>query len=68
MTLVAVALIYLGMRGLDRLDQLQATPQTRRHLLGLALLLVLFGAGYLLANYGLQYSQRGLPPGRDSPT
>ena len=63
-TLVAVALIYLGMRGLDRLDQLQATPQTRRHLLGLAaLLLVLFGAGYLLANYGLQYSQRGFTPG-----
>jgi uncharacterized protein len=59
-TLAAVALIYLGMRGLDRLDQIQATPQTRRHLLGLAaLLLVLFGAGYLLANYGLQYSQRG---------
>ena len=60
LTLVAAALIYLGMRGLDRLDQLQASPQTRRHLLGLAaLLLVLFGAGYLLANYGLQYSQRG---------
>jgi uncharacterized protein len=60
LTLVAVALIYVGMRGLDRLDQLQATPQTRRHLLGLAaLLLVLFGAGYLLANFGLQYSQRG---------
>jgi uncharacterized membrane protein (UPF0182 family) len=59
-TLGAVALIYLGLRGLDRLDQLQASPQTRRHLLGLAaLLLVLFGAGYLLANYGLQYSQRG---------
>ena len=59
-TLAAVALIYVGMRGLDRLDQLQSTPQTRRHLLGLAaLLLILFGAGYLLANYDLQYSQRG---------
>jgi uncharacterized membrane protein (UPF0182 family) len=59
-TLVAVALISLGMRGLDRLDQLQATPRTRRHLLGLAaLLLILFGAGYLLANFDLQYSQRG---------
>src|SRR5215213_2569009 len=34
-TLVGVALIYLGLRGLDRLDQIQATPQTRRHLLGL---------------------------------
>ena len=60
LTLVAVALIYIGFRGLDRLDQLQAAPQTRRHLLGLAaLLLILFGAGYLLANYGLQYSRRG---------
>src|SRR5215212_5076414 len=59
-TLVAVALLYLGMSGLDRLDQLQATPQTRRHLLGLAaLLLVLFGAGYVIANFDLQYSQRG---------
>ena len=59
-TLVAVALLYLGQRGLDRLDQLQATPQARRHLLGLAAFaLVLFGAGYLLANYDLQYSTRG---------
>ena len=48
MTLVAVALIYLAMRGLDRLEQLQAPPQARRHLLGLAaLLLVLFGVGYV---------------------
>jgi uncharacterized membrane protein (UPF0182 family) len=63
-TLAAVALIYLGMAGLDRLDQLQATPRTRRHLLGLAaLLLILFGAGYLLANYDLQYSQRGFTVG-----
>src|SRR4051812_40085677 len=59
-TLVAVALLYLGQRGLDRLDQMQATPQARRHLLGLAAFaLVLFGAGYLLANYDLQYSTRG---------
>jgi uncharacterized membrane protein (UPF0182 family) len=59
-TLVAVALLYLGQRGLDQLDQLQATPQARRHLLGLAAFaLVLFGAGYLLANYELQYSTRG---------
>src|SRR5687768_8770402 len=64
LTLVAVALIYVSLRGLDRLDQLQASPRTRRHLLGLAaLLLVLFGAGYLLANYELQYSQRGFTPG-----
>jgi uncharacterized protein len=63
-TLAAVALIYLGMAGLDRLDQLQASSRTRRHLLGLAaLLLVLFGVGYLLANYDLQYSQRGFTPG-----
>jgi len=64
LTLAAVALIYLGMVGLDRLDQLQASPRTRRHLLGLAaLLLVLFGARYLLANYDLQYSQRGFTVG-----
>src|SRR5215204_6761354 len=63
-TLAAVALIYVGLGGLDRLDQLQASPRTRRHLLGLAaLLLVLFGAGYLLANYNLQYSQRGFTVG-----
>ena len=63
-TLVAVTLIYLGLRGLDRLDQLQASPQTRRHLLGLAaLLLVLFGVGYILANFDLQYSQRGFTYG-----
>jgi uncharacterized protein len=63
-TLVAVALIYLGLRGLDRLDQLQASPQTRRHLLVLAaLVLVLFGLGYVLANFDLQYSQRGFAYG-----
>ena len=63
-SLIAVALIYLGMRGLDRLDQLQAAPTARRHLLVLAaLLLILFGVGYLLANYGLQYSDRGFTPG-----
>jgi uncharacterized membrane protein (UPF0182 family) len=59
-TLVGVALLYLGQRGLDRLDRLQATPQARRHLLALAAIaLVLFAAGYLLANYDLQYSTRG---------
>jgi uncharacterized membrane protein (UPF0182 family) len=63
-TLVAVALIYLGMRGLDRLDQLQTSPQSRRHLLSLAaLLLILFGVRYLLANFDLQYSQRGFAYG-----
>jgi len=64
LTLVAVALIYLGLRGLDRLDQLQTSPQTRRHLLGLvAFLLVLFGMRYILANFDLQYSQRGFAYG-----
>jgi uncharacterized protein len=64
LTLAAVALIYLGLRGLDRLDQIETTPHARRHLLGLAaLLLILFGAGYWLANYDLQYSQRGFTPG-----
>ncbi|MBW3633423.1 MAG: UPF0182 family protein [Chloroflexi bacterium] len=59
-TLIAVALIYLGMRGLDRIEHLQASPTVRRHVLALAaLLLILFGVGYLLANYGLQYSGRG---------
>jgi uncharacterized protein len=63
-TIVAVALIYLGMRGLDRLDQLAASPQARRHLVVLAaLLLVLFGIGYLLANFDLMYSTRGFVPG-----
>ena len=61
-TLVAVALIYLGMRGLDRLDQLQATPQTRRHLLGLAaLLLVLFGAGYCSQTTACNTRSEALP-------
>src|SRR5215203_2146953 len=63
-TLIAVALIYFGMSGLDRLDQLRAAPQTRRHLLALAaLLLVLFGFGYVLANFDLQHSQRGFAYG-----
>jgi uncharacterized membrane protein (UPF0182 family) len=63
-TLAAVALIYLGMRGLDRLDQLQASPQMRRHLLGLgAILLILFGFGYLIANFDLLYSTRGFAYG-----
>lgn len=63
-TSVAVALIYLSMRGLDRIDQLGASPQARRHLLVLiALLLVIFGVGYLISNYNLQYSTRGFVPG-----
>jgi uncharacterized membrane protein (UPF0182 family) len=63
-SLIAVGLISLGMRGLDRLDQAGASPQARRHLIILAaLLLLLFGAGYLLANYELQYSTRGFAYG-----
>ncbi|MBA3450027.1 MAG: UPF0182 family protein, partial [Chloroflexia bacterium] len=59
-TLIITALIYLGLRGLDRIDQLRASPRTRRHLVILAaLLLLLFAVGYLLANYDLQYSTRG---------
>lgn len=63
-TIVAVALLYLSMRGLDRLDQLSASPQARRHLLVLAaILLILFGAGYLISNFNLLYSTRGFVPG-----
>jgi uncharacterized protein len=59
-TLVVTGLIYLGLRGLDRLDQLGPSPQSRRHLVILgALLLLLFGFGYLRANYDLQYSTTG---------
>lgn len=63
-SLAAVALIYLGMQGLDRIDQLGASPQARRHLLVLAaLLLIVFGLGYLISNFNLQYSTRGFVPG-----
>ncbi|MBA2598161.1 MAG: UPF0182 family protein [Chloroflexia bacterium] len=63
-TLVTVIVIYLGLRGLDRIDQLGNSPRTRRHLLVLAaILLILFGIGYVLANYGLQYSNRGFAYG-----
>ncbi len=63
-SLATVALIYLGMQGLDRIDQLGASPQARRHLLILAaLLLMVFGLGYLISNFNLQYSTRGFVPG-----
>jgi uncharacterized membrane protein (UPF0182 family) len=63
-SLVAVTLIYLGMMGLDRLDQIPADPGARRHLLVLAaILLILFGFGYLINNFNLQYSTRGFVPG-----
>lgn len=63
-TLAATGLIYLGLRGLDRIDQLGALPRARRHVLVLAaLLLLLFGIQYVLANYDLQYSTRGFANG-----
>lgn len=63
-TIVLVALLYLVLRGLDRLDKLAASSQARRHLLGLvAVLLLLFAAGYLLANFELLYSSRGYVEG-----
>ncbi len=63
-TLAAVGIIYLGMRGLDRLDNLTAEPQARRHLVVLAAVLILvFGVGYLINNYNLMYSTRGFVPG-----
>ncbi len=64
LTLAATGLIYLGLRGLDRLDQLGPSPQARRHMVILgALLLLLFGIGYVLANFDLQYSTRGFAYG-----
>jgi uncharacterized membrane protein (UPF0182 family) len=63
-SIAAVALIYLGLRGLDRLDQMGASPQARRHLLILgAVLLLLIGFGYVLANFNLQYSTTGFAYG-----
>lgn len=63
-TLAATALIALGLGGLDRIDQLGSSPRNRRHLLLLAaVLLLLFGVGYILANYDLQYSTRGFAYG-----
>lgn len=59
-SLVAVLLLYLGQRGLDRIDNLGANPQMRRHLLVLAALCILvFGLGYLIENFDLLYSTRG---------
>lgn len=64
LSLAAVALIYLGMRGLDRLDNIAAEPIARRHIVALAAVLILvFGLGYLINNYNLQYSTRGFVPG-----
>ena len=63
-SLVIVLLLYLGQRGLDRIDNLGANPQMRRHLLVLAaLLILLFGLGYLLENFDLLYSTRGFVSG-----
>jgi uncharacterized membrane protein (UPF0182 family) len=63
-SLVIVLLLYLGQRGLDRIDNLGANPQMRRHLLVLAALcILLFGLGYLIENFNLLYSTRGFVSG-----
>lgn len=59
-TLIVVGVIYLLLQGLDRVDNLRPQPHAIRHALSLlAFLLLLFGAGYLLANFDLLYSERG---------
>lgn len=64
LSLFVVGLIYLGMLGLDRLDRLQTTAGARRHLVVLgALIIFVFGLGYLLNNFNLMYSTRGFVPG-----
>ncbi|MFT4039636.1 MAG: UPF0182 family protein [Thermomicrobiales bacterium] len=63
-SLAVVGLLYLGMRGLDRIDNLGANPQMRQHLLILAALCILvYGLGYLVDNFDLMYSTRGFVPG-----
>ena len=63
-SLAVVLLLYLGQRGLDRMDNIGANPQMRRHLLVLAALCILvFGLGYLIENFDLLYSTRGFVSG-----
>ncbi len=63
-SLAFVLLLYLGQRGLDRMDNIVANPQMRRHLLMLAALcIVVFGLGYLIENFDLLYSTRGFVSG-----
>jgi hypothetical protein len=63
-SLAIVLLLYLGQRGLDRMDNVGANPQMRRHLLVLAALCILvFGLGYLIQNFNLLYSTRGFVSG-----
>ena len=63
-SLAIVLLLYLGQRGLDRMDNIGANPQMRRHLLVLAALCILvFGLGYLIENFDLLYSTRGFVSG-----
>lgn len=64
LSLAVTALLYLGMRGLDRIDQLAANPRARRHLLILAALVIfVFGLGYLISNFKLLYSTLGFVTG-----
>ena len=63
-SLIVVLLLYLGQRGLDRIDNIGANPQMRRHLLVLAALCIfVFGLGYLIENFDLLYSTRGFVSG-----
>jgi uncharacterized membrane protein (UPF0182 family) len=63
-SLAIVLLLYLGQRGLDRMDNIGTNPQMRRHLLVLAALCILvFGLGYLIENFDLLYSTRGFVSG-----
>lgn len=59
-TVVVVAMVYAVSIGLNRFDWRRPPPMARTHLLALGgALLLLFGLGYLLANYGLLSSRQG---------
>jgi len=60
LSLVAVIAIYIVSLGLEQLDLQNPPKLVRRHVFGLiALLLLVLGAWYWLANYDLVYSHRG---------
>lgn len=59
-TAVVVAVVYAISFGVGRFDWRQPPALARTHLLALGgALLLLFGLGYLLANYGLLFSRQG---------